>query len=86
MWAFEGNSRRGGRNCLRGTGIPVSPITTGRPQSASLSSDPANPPSASASVPRIPSILYSNTRSLRPKMDELQGIVDVSLPGFVSIT
>ena len=36
-------------------------------------------------VARIPTILYSNTRSLVSKMIELQGVVGVNLPGFVSI-
>jgi len=79
-------SRRRSPNCDWSTSIPESSITTGRLQSASSSLDSTNLPSASASVFRIPSILYSNTCSLMPKMDELQCVVDVNIPGFVSIT
>ena len=62
------------------TGIPPDSPTGGSPP-ARLFPAPTNP-----SVARIPTLLYSNTRSLVPKMIELQGVVDVNLPGFVSIT
>ena len=65
---------------VRATGIPPD-SPTGGPQPARLIPAPTDPRAA-----RIPTILYSNTRSLVPKMIELQGVVDVNLPGFVSIT
>ena len=65
---------------VRATGIPPD-SPTGGPQPARLIRAPTDPSAA-----RIPTMLYSNTRSLMPKMIELQGVVDVNLPGFVSIT
>ena len=62
------------------TGIPPN-SPTGESQPARLFPAPTDP-----SVARIPTLLCSNTRSLVPKMIELQGVVDVNLPGFVSIT
>ena len=65
---------------VRATGIPPE-SPTARLHPARLFPAPTDP-----SVARIPTLLYSNTRSLVPKMTELQGVVDVNLPGFVSIT
>lgn len=62
------------------TGIPPD-SQTGGSQPMPLFPGPTDP-----SVVRIPTILYSNTRSLVSKMIELQGVVGVNLPGFVSIT
>lgn len=65
---------------VHSTGLPPD-SPTGRSQPAQLFPAPIDP-----SVARISTILYSNTRSLVPKMIELHGVVDVNLPGFVSIT
>ena len=62
------------------TGIPPD-SPTGGSQPMPLFPGPTDP-----SVVRIPTILYSNTRSLVSKMIELQGVVGVNLPGVVSIT
>lgn len=50
----------------------------------SPSNQAASPPRKS-SLPWFPSIFLANIRSLRYKMDEMQAVVDVNLPGIVCL-
>ena len=58
-------------------------LTTGIPSPEELPPAPCNLTSSNL---RIPSVLSTNVRSLRNKMDELQAVVDVNNPDIVCIT